>query len=141
MFSCQHTSAYVSPSNIQKAGERAQESDSQLALQDVYMQYSYIALWRVSPLQCMNQTSQLSLRGEDLFVISCEDVQNCISCSSLDLIIIFAAEEGVRGLGVCGGSPAHRSFPQDHRLDFTASVHWDQAQSFMFPSSQQESSR
>lgn len=105
------------------------------------MQYSYMALWRVSSLQRMNQTSQLNLEGEDLFFISCEDVQNCISCSSLDLIIIFAVEEGVSGLGVRGRSPAHRSFPQDHRLAFTASVHWDQARSFMFPSSQQKSSR
>lgn len=59
----------------------------------------------------MNQISQLNLEGEDLFFISCEDVQNCISCSSLDLIIVFAVEEGVRGLGVRGGNPAHGSFP------------------------------
>ena len=68
------------------------------------MQYSYIALWRVSFPQTVNQTSQLNREGGDLVFISCEDFQNYISCSSLDFIIVFAAchDEGVRGLGVRG---------------------------------------
>lgn len=53
----------------------------------------------------MSQTSQLNREGEDLVFISCEDFQNYISCSSLDLIIVFAVchDEGGRGLGVHGG--------------------------------------
>jgi len=63
----------------------------------------------------MNKTSQLNQEGEDLVFISCEDLQNYISCSSLDLIIVFGVcyEEVVSGLGGCGRNPARRSFPQD----------------------------
>lgn len=105
------------------------------------MQYSYIALRRIYFPQCMKQTSQLNWAGEDLVFISCEDFQNYISCSSLDLIIVFAVchDEGVRGLGVRGGNPARRSIPQDPWLASTASVPRDQAQSFVFPPPQQES--
>lgn len=74
--------------------------------------------------------------GEGLVFISCEDFQNYISCSSLDLIIVFAVshDEGVRGLGVHGGDPPRRSFPQDTWLASAASVPQDEAQSFLFPS-------
>lgn len=89
----------------------------------------------------MNQTSQLNWEGEDLVFISCEDFWNYISCSSLDLIIVFALchDEEVKGLGVCRGNPAHRSFPQDPWLASTAAVHWDQTQTFIFLSLQQAS--
>lgn len=89
----------------------------------------------------MNQMSQLNWEGKDLVFISCEDFRNYISCSSLDLIIVFAVchDEEVKGLGVRRGNPAHRSFPQDPWLACTATVHWDQAQTFIFPSLQQAS--
>lgn len=89
----------------------------------------------------MNQMSQLNWEGKDLVFISCEDFRNYISCSSLDLIIVFAVchDEEVKGLGVRRGNPAHRSFPQDPWLACTAAVHWDQAQTFIFPSLQQAS--
>lgn len=89
----------------------------------------------------MNQMSQLNWEGKDLVFISCEDFRNYISCSSLDLIIVFAVchDEEVKGLGVRRGNPAHRSFSQDPWLACTAAVHWDQAQTFIFPSLQQAS--
>ena len=48
---------------------------------------------------------------------------------------------GSEGFGCAWGNPARRSFPQDIWLASTASVHWGQGPSFIFPSPQQESTR